>query len=194
MEDSFSTPNGSNSANNNQATDQSGEVPIAARNSSRKRKRSTNIGDTLPTGIKLVLRCNDDLQPNEDDEITIAFSTKAGVVVRRDIPICYTNWRKVPDTYKKNVAKCLGDYFEYDYQESLDTEYTRKKLNNMWRSYKQELYRDHVKDKNPRIVRENPPSTYTQPLEEWKIFVDNCNTQEFKRCYLLYRPCCFGKS
>ncbi|KAL5712378.1 hypothetical protein ACHQM5_014562 [Ranunculus cassubicifolius] len=50
----------------------------------------------------------------------------------------------------------------------------------MWRSYKQELYQGYVKDKNPRIARENPPSSYTHPLEEWQLFVDNCNTPEFK--------------
>ncbi|KAL5720595.1 hypothetical protein ACHQM5_013251 [Ranunculus cassubicifolius] len=108
MEDFVSTPNGSNSVECNPSTNQSGEVPNFGRNSSRKQKRSTNIGDTLPVGRKLVLHCNDDLQPNEEDEVTIAFSTKAGFVVRRDIPICYTNWRKVPDTYKKKCGKVLG--------------------------------------------------------------------------------------
>ncbi|KAL5713890.1 hypothetical protein ACHQM5_015925 [Ranunculus cassubicifolius] len=90
------------------------------------------------------------------------------------------DWRLVPETIKKNAAKCLGEYFVFDYQESIDTTYLRMKLRDMWRNYKHELYVEHVKGKNPIIARGNPPPDSTIPLEDWQSFVDICNTQEFK--------------
>lgn len=163
-----------------------GETPISSIFSSRKRKRSTNIGENLPIGQKLIIPTNQDGIPNEDTEATIAFGTKLGVIARRDIPISYKDWRDIPKSDPSlisNAVNCLAQYFEFDYQESIDTKFTRTRLNDNWRAYKHELYMQFVKDQNPAVVREVVPKGHAILIEDWREFVEYCNSDEFKVVY-----------
>lgn len=166
------------------------ETPISDSPTSRKRQRSQNIGHNMPVGQKLILHTNYLCQPHINDPVTVAFQTKVGIIARRDIRICYMDWRRdVPPTDIEDAIKCLGEHFEYDYQESLDTPYTRKKLNGAWRTFKSQLYQEYVEDENPSLVKEAVPDDLAIPLEDWRQFVDNCNTDQYKVCLFLLLIC-----
>ncbi|KAF9596804.1 hypothetical protein IFM89_013590 [Coptis chinensis] len=61
---------------------------------------------------------------------------------------------------------------------TIDTDYTRQKLNEAWRNYKHTLYETFVEDEDPSVVKEVAPCNI--PLEDWHKFVDYCNTDKFK--------------
>ncbi|KAF9621176.1 hypothetical protein IFM89_016670 [Coptis chinensis] len=61
---------------------------------------------------------------------------------------------------------------------TIDTDYTRQKLNEAWRNYKHKLYETFVEDEDPSLVKEVAPRNI--PLEDWHKFVDYCNTDKFK--------------
>lgn len=101
-----------------------------------------------------------------------------GYIARRDIPICYDNWRKVPSKYKKKAVAAIGLQFIFEEEGTVDTDHTWSKLNEYWRNYKCELYHEYVKDQNPVLVKQHAPDGL--PLEDWRKFVDICSTEEFK--------------
>ncbi|KAF9607060.1 hypothetical protein IFM89_030887, partial [Coptis chinensis] len=61
---------------------------------------------------------------------------------------------------------------------TIDTDYTRQKLNEAWRNYKHTLYETFVEDEDPSLVKE--VTLRNIPLEDWHKFVDYCNTDKFK--------------
>ncbi|KAL5724600.1 hypothetical protein ACHQM5_007840 [Ranunculus cassubicifolius] len=112
------------------------------------------------------------------DESVDAFGTRLGHIARRDIPICYADWRKVPSTHKEKAIAAIGLQFIFEDEGTIDTAHTWGKLNDYWRTYKCELYNEYVKDQDPELVKQKAPDGLH--LEDWRKFVDTCNTEEFK--------------
>ncbi|KAF9625512.1 hypothetical protein IFM89_023562, partial [Coptis chinensis] len=79
---------------------------------------------------------------------------------------------------KDKVIKTLGRQFVFEFEKTIDTDYTRQKLNEAWRNYKHKLYETFVEDEDPSLVKEVAPRNIT--LEDWHKFVDYCNTYKFK--------------
>ncbi|KAF9602346.1 hypothetical protein IFM89_026684 [Coptis chinensis] len=117
-------------------------------------------------------------QPVTPIENVSEFGTILGYIARRDIPICYDDWRHINKAIKDKVIKTLGRQFVFEYEKTIDTDYTRQKLNEAWRNYKHKLYETFVEDEDPSLVKEVAPRNI--PLEDWHKFVDYCNTDKFK--------------
>ncbi|KAF9624419.1 hypothetical protein IFM89_011427 [Coptis chinensis] len=150
MDSHYSTPSGSNSLDNSQLNDRmDDDAPISGSSAASKRR-----GPSI--GIEEV----------------------EGYIARRDIPICHSDWRNIDKELIKKVVSTLGCQFEFEYDKTIDTDYTWKKLNEAWRNYKHTLYEDFVQDEDPSLVKEVAPRNI--PLEDWQQFVDYCNTDKFK--------------
>ncbi|KAF9593690.1 hypothetical protein IFM89_024507 [Coptis chinensis] len=149
--------------------------------SAASKKRGPSIGIEEIEGQprpKLVMQTNRKGQPVTPIENVSEFGTRLGYIARRDIPICYDDWRHINKAIKDKVIKTLGRQFVFEYEKTIDTDYTRQKLNEAWRNYKHKLYETFVEDEDPSLVKEVAPRNI--PLEDWHKFVDYCNTDKFK--------------
>lgn len=122
-------------------------------------------------------------QPSKPKKDVDLFITKLGHIARRDIPIRFENWKEVHLEKNDNciVAKAvetLGTMFAFEHLSSIDIDWTRNKFRLAWKEYKHELYNKYIKDQPPSIVKENPQDGI--PLQDWRRFVDNCNSEKFK--------------
>ncbi|KAF9625786.1 hypothetical protein IFM89_027118 [Coptis chinensis] len=182
--DSHYSPGGSNSLDDDQLNEDMGDdatnIPGSSTSAASK-KRGPSIGIEEIEGQprpKLVMQTNRKGQPVTPIENVSEFGTRLGYIARRDIPICYDDWRHINKAIKDKVIKTLGRQFVFEYEKTIDTDYTRQKLNEAWRNYKHKLYETFVEDEDPSLVKEVAPRNI--PLEDWHKFVDYCNTDKFK--------------
>ncbi|KAF9619311.1 hypothetical protein IFM89_006498 [Coptis chinensis] len=154
--DSYYLPGGSNSLDDDQLNEDMGDDAtniLGSSTSAASKKRGPSIGI---------------------EEI----ESQPRYIARRDIPICYDDWQHINKGIKDKVIKTLGRQFVFEYEKTIDTDYTRQKLNEAWRNYKHKLYETFVEDEDPSLVKEVAPRNI--PLKDWHKFVDYCNTDKFK--------------
>ncbi|KAF9599591.1 hypothetical protein IFM89_001087 [Coptis chinensis] len=180
--DTHYSPGGSNSLDDDQLNEDMGDdatnIPSSSVAASSK-KRGPSIGIEEIEGQprpKLVMQTNRKGQPVTPIDVVSEFGTRLGYISRRDFPVCYEDWRHIAKDLKDKVVKTLGRQFVFEYEKTIDTDYTRQKLNEAWRNYKHTLYETFVKDEDPSLVKE--VASRNIPLEDW--FVDYCNTDKFK--------------
>ncbi|KAF9619497.1 hypothetical protein IFM89_007245 [Coptis chinensis] len=161
-----------------------GETHISgASNSSSKETRGPSIGvsEELPKGYeKVIIKLNEWAQPDEPKEEVDHFITKLGHIARRDIPIRYDSWKLVclHESIIPKVINTLGRMYVFENIDTIDTDWTISKFQKAWKEYKYELFKKYVKDQPPSFVRELPKQGI--PLQDWRQFVDNCNSEKFK--------------
>ncbi|KAF9613629.1 hypothetical protein IFM89_009455 [Coptis chinensis] len=149
--------------------------------SASSKKRGPSIGIEEIEGQprpKLVMQTNRKGKHITTIDVVSEFGTRLGYIARRDFPVCYEDWRHIGKDLKDKVVKTLGRQFVFEYEKTIDTDYTRQKLNEAWRNYKHMLYETFVEDEDPSLVKEVAPCNI--PLEGWHKFVDYCNTDKFK--------------
>ncbi|XP_058103716.1 uncharacterized protein LOC131247481 [Magnolia sinica] len=99
------------------------------------------------------------------------------------------------------VTERLSQFYEFEGQSwdaSLD--YVIKCINEAWRNYKRRLTAKYIKNKDPIAVRDGHVPLGI-PMEDWRVFVDQRTTEEFKRASArnkvnrakLKGPACFGR-
>ncbi|KAF9624636.1 hypothetical protein IFM89_012132 [Coptis chinensis] len=182
--DTHYSPGGSNSLDDDQLNEDMGDDATNIPSSSvaaTSKKRGPSIGIEEIEGQprpKLVMQTNRKGQPVTPIDIVSEFGTRLGYIARRDFPVCYEDWRHIGKDLKDKVVKTLGRQFVFEYEKTIDTDYTRQKLNEAWRNYKHTLYETFVEDEDPSLVKEVAPRNI--PLEDWHKFVDYCNTDKFK--------------
>ncbi|KAF9608957.1 hypothetical protein IFM89_012125 [Coptis chinensis] len=91
-------------------------------------------------------------QPVTPIDVVSEFGTRLGYIARRDFPVCYEDWRHIGKDLKDKVVKTLGRQFVFEYENTIDTDYTRQKLNEAWRNYKHTLYETFVEDEDPSLA------------------------------------------
>ncbi|KAF9588264.1 hypothetical protein IFM89_008681 [Coptis chinensis] len=182
--DTHYSPGGSNSLDDDQLNEDMGDDATNIPSSSvaaTSKKRGPSIGIEEIEGQprpKLVMQTNRKGQPVTPIDVVSEFGTRLGYIARRDFPVCYEDWRHIGKDLKDKVVKTLGRQFVFEYEKTIDTDYTRQKLNEAWRNYKHTLYETFVEDEDPSLVKER--SSRNIPLEDWHKFVDYCNTDKFK--------------
>ncbi|KAF9588433.1 hypothetical protein IFM89_010192, partial [Coptis chinensis] len=129
---------------------------------------------------KVIIKLNEWAQPNEAKEEVDHFITKLGHIARHGIPIRYDSWKPVcsHESIIPNAIKALGKMYVFENINIIDTNLTISKFQKAWKEYKHELFTKYVKDQPPSFVREHPKQGI--PLQDWRQFVDNCNTEKFK--------------
>ncbi|KAF9619742.1 hypothetical protein IFM89_009084 [Coptis chinensis] len=117
---------------------------------------------------------------DEPKEEVDHFITKLGHIARRDIPIHYDSWKPVRshESIIPKASKTLGRMYVFENIDTIDTDWTIRKFQKAWKEYKHELFKKYVKDQPPSFVREHPKQGI--PLQDWRQFVDNCNSEKFK--------------
>ncbi|XP_058084106.1 uncharacterized protein LOC131231818 [Magnolia sinica] len=99
------------------------------------------------------------------------------------------------------VTEKLSQFYEFDGQSwdaSLD--YVTKRINEAWRNYKRRLTAKYIKNKDLILMRDGPAPPGI-PMEDWRVFVDQSTTEEFKRASArnkvnrakLKGPACLGR-
>ncbi|KAF9620062.1 hypothetical protein IFM89_010712 [Coptis chinensis] len=129
---------------------------------------------------KVIIKLNEWGQPDEPKEEVDHFITKLGHIARRDIPIRYDSWKPVRshESIIPKAIKTLGRMYIFENIDTIDTDWTISKFQKAWKEYKHELFKKYVKDQPPSFVREHPKMGI--PLQDWRQFVDNCNSEKFK--------------
>ncbi|KAF9593538.1 hypothetical protein IFM89_024127 [Coptis chinensis] len=164
--------------------DDLGETHISgASTSSSKETRGPSIGVSkeLPESYeKVIIKLNEWGQPDEPKEEVDHFITKLGHIARRDIPIHYDSWKPVRshESIIPKAIKTLGRMYVFENIDTIYTDWTISKFQKVWKEYKHELFKKYVKDQPPSFVREHPKQGI--PLQDWRQFVDNCNSEKFK--------------
>ncbi|KAF9592833.1 hypothetical protein IFM89_017798 [Coptis chinensis] len=187
--DEGQTHSSSHSLNDNFGDDL-GETHISgALISSSKETRGPSIGvsEELPEGYeKVIIKLNEWAQPDGPKEEVDHFITKLGHIARYDIPISYDSWKTVRshETIIPNAIKALGRMYVFKNINTIDTDWTISKFQKAWKEYTHELFKKYVKDQPPSFVREHPKQGI--PLQDWRQFVDNCNTKKFKEKFNSY--------
>ncbi|KAF9607658.1 hypothetical protein IFM89_037891 [Coptis chinensis] len=182
--DTHYSPGGSNSLDDDHLNEDMGDdatnIPGSSVSTSSK-KKGPSIGIEEIEGQprpKLVMQTNQKSQLVTAIDVVSEFGTRLGYIAHRDFVVCYEDWRHIGKDLKDKVVKTLGCQFVFEYEKTIDIDYTRQKLNEAWRNYKHTLYETFVKDEDPSLVKEVAPCNI--PLEEWHKFVDYCNTNNFK--------------
>ncbi|KAF9619960.1 hypothetical protein IFM89_010576 [Coptis chinensis] len=132
--DSYYSPGGSNSLNDDQLNEDMGDdatnIPGSSTSAASK-KRGPSIGIEEIEGqphLKLIMQTNRKGQPVTPIENVSEFGTRLGYIARRDIPICYDDWRHINKGIKDKVIKTLGCQFVFEYEKTIDTDYTRTSI------------------------------------------------------------------
>ncbi|KAK1307015.1 hypothetical protein QJS10_CPA10g00425 [Acorus calamus] len=156
-------------------SDSQSSHPESLASTSSKRRGPTRGIFSKSEGKKTV--CINELgQPNANSE---ALGSAIGILVRSHIPITYKSYADVPSEYKKKVTDTLNEKFEFDGTGVVVGKYLDERMNAMFRSHKYGLKVKYVKDKDPAVVKEGPiPPNVSK--EDWRTFVDMCNSEEHK--------------
>ena len=157
------------------------DLPGGAQPSSSSRRRGVthHSCNTQDDGRKIKLSINEFGQPNDGNADGTTFSSAIGVLARAHIPITYKTFTDVPPEYIQRIISTLEEKFEFENVGGVDGAYVRNRINAAWRNHKYRLYMSRVKDKDPIVAREGPAPTQV-PIDDWRIFVDYCNSEEFK--------------
>ncbi|KAF9597912.1 hypothetical protein IFM89_022555 [Coptis chinensis] len=135
--------------------DDLGETHISgASTSSSKETRGPSIGvsEDLPECYeKVIIKLNEWGQPDEPKEEVDHFITKLGHIARRDIPIRYDSWKPVR-SHESIIPKAIKTLGRMYVFENIDT------IDTDWTISK---FR-------------------TNSAQDWRQFVDNCNSEKFK--------------
>ncbi|KAK1283110.1 hypothetical protein QJS10_CPB21g01200 [Acorus calamus] len=156
-------------------SDSQSSHPESLASTSSKRRGPTRGIFSKSEGKKTV--CINELgQPNANSE---ALGSAIGILFRSHIPITYKSYADVPSEYKKKVTDTLNEKFEFDGTGVVVGKYLDERMNAMFRSHKYGLKVKYVKDKDPAVVKEGPiPPNVSK--EDWRTFVDMCNSEEHK--------------
>ncbi|XP_058072979.1 uncharacterized protein LOC131221699 [Magnolia sinica] len=157
------------------------EEAIDGLSSSSSRKRGPTRGRELneKTSLKRVITTNEFGQPNAGDINQVTFNSCIGVLTHTHIPITYTDFRQVPPEHLQRVIESLECSYDFQNNQHAMTTYVRERVNTSWRNYKNQLHLKYVKDKDLAAVKSSPAPVGV-PIEDWILFVDQRNTNEFK--------------
>ncbi|KAF9611285.1 hypothetical protein IFM89_028709 [Coptis chinensis] len=159
--------------------DRTPSTPESSNAPKETRGKAKGMSDTPNTKKKVWLTLDHLEQPCHPLAEVSRFSSECGVLVRRDVRICY-------DTFPTTLKHTLVDIFEtletsfgFVGRPIINTTYTKKVLGEAWRRHKSTLYKNLVKGKFPTIVKQGPAPEGVN-LEDWRVFVDIYNTEKFQ--------------
>ncbi|KAF9600039.1 hypothetical protein IFM89_002512 [Coptis chinensis] len=104
--------------------------------------------------------------PKETREVS-RFSFECGVLVRRDVRICYGTFPTVLKHTLVDVFETLETIFGFVGRPSINMIYTKKVMGEAWRRHKSTLYKNLVKGKSPTVVKQGPAPEGVN-LEDWR--------------------------
>ncbi|KAK1314460.1 hypothetical protein QJS10_CPA06g00353 [Acorus calamus] len=81
--------------------------------------------------------------------------------------------------YIKKITDLLNEKFEFDGTWVVVGKYLDERMNAMFRGHKYDLKVKYIKDRDPAVVKEGPIPPNVS-IEDWRTFVDICNSEEHK--------------
>ncbi|KAF9608591.1 hypothetical protein IFM89_010076 [Coptis chinensis] len=160
--------------------DRTQSTPESSNAPKETRGKAKGMSDTPNTKKKVWLTLDHLEQPCHPLAEVSRFSSECGVLVRRDVRICYDTFPTALKHTLVDVFETLETSFGFVGRPSINTIYTKKVIGEAWRRHhKSTLYKNLVKGKSPAVVKQGPAPEGVN-LEDWRVFVDICNTEKFQ--------------
>ncbi|KAF9601179.1 hypothetical protein IFM89_017127, partial [Coptis chinensis] len=172
---------GSNSEDDMEQTnyDRTPSTPESSNAPKETRGKAKGMSDTPNTKKKVWLTLDHLEQPCHPLAEVSRFFSEYGVLVQRDVRICYDTFPTALKHTLVDIFETLETNFGFVGRPSINTTYTKKVLGEAWRHHKSTLYKNLVKGKSPAIVKQGPAPEGVN-LEDWRVFVDIYNTEKFQ--------------
>lgn len=109
-------------------------------------------------------------------EGSVSFTSNLGALSRKHCPVCYEQWKDVPDQIKETIWKHVTDKYILSV---IMKEQILKRVSKHWREFKCQLRSKHYdKYDTDAEKKKNCPRGIEQ--KDWNIFVDNQSTPDAK--------------
>ncbi|KAF9593560.1 hypothetical protein IFM89_024178, partial [Coptis chinensis] len=167
--------------------DRTPSTPESSNAPKETRGKAKGMSDTPNTKKKVWLTLNHLEQPCHPLAEVSRFSSECGVLVRRDIRICYDTFPTALKHTLVDVFETLETSFWFVGRPSINTIYTKKVMGEAWRRHKSTLYKNLVKGKSPAVVKQGPAPEGVN-LENWRAASERNTINRSKQT----TPACVG--
>ncbi|KAF9593898.1 hypothetical protein IFM89_025934, partial [Coptis chinensis] len=159
--------------------DRTPSTPESSNAPKETRGKVKGMSETPSTKKKVWLTLDHLQQPCHPLAEVSRVSSECRVLVRRNVWIFYDTFPTARKHMLVYVFETLEASFRFVGRPSINTTYTKKVMGEAWRRHKSTLYKNLVKGKSPTIVKQGPAPEGVN-LEDWHVFVDICNTENFQ--------------